>query len=107
MANEQLRAALLGLGLEDWIPLPEAMSSPEVLVAVGGHDAETAIRGTLIALLRSGEIAIYRGRWDQESEPVQQTVALRLLDESAWYRFRIDDPDEERLYYVNVANVRT
>jgi hypothetical protein len=99
-------AALLELGLEDWIPLPEAMSSPEILAAVGRDDPERAIRDVLLSLLRSEKIAIYRGRWDQESEPVDESVALRLLDESVWYRFRIDDPDEERLYFVNVANIR-
>ncbi|MGO9976160.1 MAG: hypothetical protein ACLP01_25830 [Solirubrobacteraceae bacterium] len=106
MANEQVKSALLELGLEDWIPLPEAMSSPEVLAAAGVEDVEAAIREALVVLIRSGEIAIYRGPWNEESEPVDTSVALRLLDESMWYRFRIDDPHEERLYFVNVENIR-
>lgn len=106
MANEQVKTALLELGLKDWIPLPEAMSSPEVIAAAANEDAESAIREALVVLLRSGEVAIYRGPWNEESEPVDESVALRLLDESMWYRFRIDDPHEERLYFVNVANIR-
>lgn len=82
------------------------MSSPEVLAAAGGGDVDAAIREALVVLVRSGEIAIYRGPWNEESEPVDKSVALRLLDESMWYRFRIDDPHEERLYFVNVANIR-
>jgi hypothetical protein len=41
-----------------------------------------------------------------ESDPVDPSVAVRLLDERVWYRFRIDDPNEERLYFVNIANVQ-
>jgi hypothetical protein len=41
------------------------MSSPEVLAAAGSDDVEAAIRGALVVLLRSGEVAIYRGRWNE------------------------------------------
>jgi hypothetical protein len=41
---EQLKTAILDLGLEDWIPLPEAMADPTILDVIGSEDAEAALR---------------------------------------------------------------
>jgi hypothetical protein len=105
--SDQLKAVLLDLGLEDWIPLPEAMADPLVVAATDGDDIEAAVREALIALLGDERIAIYTGRWDQDSKPVGRPAAIVLLRESAWYRCQVNDADEHRLYFVNVENIDT
>jgi hypothetical protein len=105
-SESQVRSALLDLGLEDWIPLPEAVSEPEVLEAVGAHSPVAAIAAALTELLREDRIRLYRGRWDAELQPVATEEGLKLLTDEKWYRFRLDEPNEERLYFVNVDNIR-
>jgi hypothetical protein len=101
-----LYRALLELGLEDWIPLPEALATPEVRETVKQGEIVHAVREALVELLLGGRIRIYRGRWDADPVPVSATQAVELLNEDRWYSFRIDDTDEERLYFVNVENIR-
>ncbi len=106
MSSHPLRTALLDLGLEDWIPIPEAMADPEVVAAASGEDAAKVVAEALGELVSEGEVQLYRGAWDGDSEPVSTLEALRLLKEQRWYSFRIADPHEERLYFVNVRNIR-
>ena len=105
-AQSQVRTALLDLGLEDWIPLPEAVGIPEVREAVGDRSPVAAIAAALRELLLEDRIRLYRGRWDAESQPVATEEGLKLLTAEKWYRFRLDEPEEERLYFVNVDNIR-
>jgi hypothetical protein len=105
VSDERLRAALLELGLEDWIPIPEALSTPEVVDVVGGGDAVAAVRRALQALVESGEVVLYRGHWEADPQPVPPAEALVLLEDPAWFAFHLEDPDEQRLSFVNVENV--
>lgn len=99
---------LLDLVLEDWIPVPEAVATPEVRDVVAGGEVATVVGQALAALPERGEIAVYRGRWDDnDPEPVSREEAVQLLGDPVWFRYRIDDPDEERLYFVNVENIRS
>jgi len=101
----QLRNALLDLGLEDWIPIPEAVASSEVREAVGDGSVVEAVSQALRVLVREGRVRLYRGHWNEESDPVPLAEGLELLNDPKWYRFRLDEPGEERLYFVNADNV--
>jgi hypothetical protein len=104
--TDRLRSALLDLGMEDWIPIPEALTTPEVRGAIGDKDATTVVSGALAALVETGQVRLYRGAWNTEPSPLTTTEALSLLNDPYWLRFHTDDPQEERLYFVNVANIR-
>jgi hypothetical protein len=104
----RLRAVLLELGLEDWIPVPEAVALPEVRAIVASEEVAAAVAQALVDLFAKGQIAMYRGPWnDDDPEPVPREETVRLLSDPAWFGFRIDDPNEERLYFVNVENIRS
>jgi hypothetical protein len=100
------RAALLALGLEDWIPIPEAVADPEVLENIISEPVVDAISRALSELLQEGEIRLYRGHWDADPQAVSTADGIELLKDLRWYSFHIDDPREERLYFVNVKNIR-
>jgi hypothetical protein len=103
--SPDLRTVILELGLEDQIQLPHATQTAEQLV--GTAEAVARLREVLESLLREGRIRLYRGRWDDaDSIELQTEDALSLLGDSDWYTFRLDKPDEERLYLVNVNNLR-
>ena len=99
--------ALLDLGLEDWIPIPEAVASPEVVNAVGAANAPRAVQNALKLLLKEGRLLLYRGPWDAEPAPVPLSEALNLLADDYWYGFHADAEAEVRLYFVNVLNIRS
>jgi hypothetical protein len=101
-----VRSILLDLGLEDLIPLPEAITAPELSEVAGARDLVDVISRALGTLAREDRIRLFRGRWNTEPQRVPVEEGLRLLEDSAWYRFRADDPDEERLYFINVDNLR-
>jgi hypothetical protein len=105
---EAVRAAALELGLEDWIPLPEAISSSEVQAALrGAREPWVVLAEALKSLLVERRIKVYRGRWDDLDAPVlSATEALEVLGDARWYSFHIHDPDEERVCFVNVENIR-
>lgn len=105
MSADELKRVLLDLGMEDLIPIPEAAADPAVLAAIDGDDTEAALRTVLGTLIASGQLVAYKGRWDDDPDPVERSTAVTLLDDTRWYRFRIDDPDEERLYFINVDNL--
>ena len=101
-----LRETVLDLGLEDLIPLPELMQTV-VERFDDYHSAVRAVAQVLGELVADDRVRIYRGPW-QDPDPPRITAAdaLELLRDEKWYRFRIDEPDEERLQYINVANLR-
>jgi hypothetical protein len=104
-AGGTLRDALLDLGLEDWIPIPEAVGDPEVIAAAASSDVAAKVAAELKSLLIDGKVRLYRGPWNGESEPVSTPEALDLLTDSKWFTYRLDDPNEVRLYFVNVDNI--
>jgi hypothetical protein len=102
-----MRQAVLDLGMEDWIPLPEAVGTPEVRAAIGDErEAWAVLSDVLKALVQERRIVICRGRWD-DNDPtdVPGTDVLELLGQERWYAFHPEEQDEERLYFVNVENV--
>ncbi|WP_247046623.1 hypothetical protein [Arthrobacter rhizosphaerae] len=104
MDPTNLRQALLDLGLEDDIPLPEAATDPEVLSeGASVEDISTA----LIELLREGRIQISAGHWSQEPEFVDPGTAEELLRDHEQYTFKSTADLRLRVYYVNVDNVRS
>jgi hypothetical protein len=103
--SADLRTAVLELGLEDRIPVPEIMSMAEKRVGQG--DAVAQLRLILGELLMEGKLRAYRGHWqDDDPDEITSEAASALLDDPRWYRFRTEDPGEERMYVVNTENVR-
>jgi hypothetical protein len=104
--SDTVRSILLDLGLEDLIPLPEATAAPELLEIAREKDLVSVISSALGELVREDRIRLFRGRWNATPQPVPVEEGLKLLQNSAWYHFRTDEPDEERLYFVNINNLR-
>ncbi len=105
--HDPLRLALLELGLEDDIPIPEAFADPEVRAAIGQEDPFRAVSRALQQLLREGRIRLFCGRWDEEdAAPVPDGQGVELLADAKWYAFHTDDPEEQRMYFANIDNVR-
>ncbi|MDX6199527.1 MAG: hypothetical protein QOJ79_2678 [Actinomycetota bacterium] len=102
--TDAVRTALLEMGLEDWIPVPEAV---QTIRGCGSSEPAQEVREALTALGREGCVRFWRGVWNGEAEHVEVPAAdaERLLTDERWFRFRLDEEDEERLYFVNVANV--
>lgn len=102
--NARLRAAILECAYEDLIPVPEVMQTVEQERLAGDEDPVTATRDELVALVREGVLRVYRGPW-YENEPsrLDQPEAIEALSDPKWFHFRLSDPEEERLYFINVA----
>jgi hypothetical protein len=100
-----LRRALLDLGLEDLIPLPEIAADEEIR-----RDRESGavddLRATLSELLREGRIQVWSGHWSQEPEVVDPATAERLLGVDEQYEFNSPADRRLRVYYANVDNIR-
>jgi hypothetical protein len=104
--REALRDALLVLGLEDQIPLPEAIEDHDVQAAANPQDLVGDLGRTLTALAAEGRVVFYRGRWDDNDPPqLSRDEAAALLSDERWYRWRADEPDADRLYFMNVDNL--
>lgn len=98
-----LRQALLDLGLEDWIPLPEIATEEEIRSeGAAVEDISTA----LIGLLQEGRIQIWSGHWSQDPEVVDPATAEELLRVHEQYTFNSPADQRLRVYYVNVDNLR-
>jgi hypothetical protein len=64
------------------------------------------IVSALARLLEEGVIWLYRGPSTSTNlVPVSKDRALTMLRNPRWLTYG-DDPDEERLFYVNVENVK-
>jgi hypothetical protein len=102
-----LHTALLDLGLEDWIPLPEAVESTRFEGLSGADESVAKISRALVDLLREDRIQVWSGPWDAEQpSPVSSELAeLMLLDHSR-YSFASEANGSERVFYVNVQNFR-
>jgi hypothetical protein len=102
-----LHAGLLDLGLEDWIPLPEAVEAMTVEGLTDAADGVEAISSALRDLLASGQIQVWAGPWQaDEPSPVLDDRAEAMLRDHDNYSYNQDTSARERVYYVNVRNFR-
>jgi len=101
----RLRRALLELGLEDLIPLPEIATAAEI-TGVGEGIAVERLSSALIGLLREGRIQVWSGHWPRDPEVVDAAAAERLLRVEEHYQFNSQADERMRVYYVNVDNLR-
>jgi hypothetical protein len=101
-----LHEALLELGLEDWIPLPEICATPEIR-GLSEHDQEVKnVAHALVQLLRQGRIQVWTGHWPDEPMPVSTETAEAILFDEGRYSFDAETAGLERVYYANVENFR-
>jgi len=101
-----LHEALLELGLEDWIPLPEILETPEVRPLIEGEAAVDVVSRALVDLLTRDRIQVWFGRWSEEPSPAPRELAEELLLDERRYSFGADEIGLDRVYFVNVANFR-
>jgi hypothetical protein len=103
-----VKGLVLEMGLEDWIPLPEAVATAELRQAVSAdRDAWVAVSDALKDLVLEGRVRLYRGRWDDDDpRELSEGEALKVLGEEHWYAFHTEDPEEERVWFVNAQNIR-
>lgn len=101
-----LERALLDLGMEDLIALPETLHAPETsrLLHRSGHADDIA--RALASLLESHRIEVWSARWQDEPEPIDHADASKLLQDTSRYEFGSPADRERRVYYVNVDNLR-
>jgi hypothetical protein len=103
--SKRLRQALLDLGLEDLIPLPEIPTAEEIREVLGGGTVED-LAAVLIELLRERQIQVWSGHWSRDPEVVDPVNAERLLRVEEQYEFNSSADQRLRVYYVNVDNLR-
>lgn len=101
-----LHEALLELGLEDWIALPEIAVTPELRALARGDEATERVARALVELLRQGRIQVWSGHWQAEPKLVDLESAESMLGDSRRYGFDAEATGLERVYYVNVENFR-
>ena len=80
----------------------------ELREAVGAdRDAWVALSDALKDLVTEGRVRLYRGRWDDEDpRELSEGEALNVLGQEYWYAFHTDDLEAERVWFVNVLNIR-
>lgn len=99
-----LQEVLLGLGLEDLIPMWEAVGEPEVAALVDPDRAHMKVAAALTALAEAGRISFYLGPWDADPRQILLGRAVQLVCDERWFRPGAE-PNGQRLYYVNVENL--
>jgi hypothetical protein len=102
----RLRHELLPLGLEDLIPLPEILMTPEVheLGEIYQHSEKTS--AALIELFREGRIQVWAGFWYEEPAHITGELAETSLGDARSYSFDAESDDLKRVYFTNVDNIR-
>jgi hypothetical protein len=105
-APSRLDDALLELGLEDLIPLPEIPGAPEVRKAFEGEPVIEQVASALVGLLNQGLIQVWRGHWSDEPTHVEAGTASDLLLDFRRYSFDSEADGLDRVYFVNVENIR-
>jgi len=102
-----LRDALLELGLEDFIPLPEILATPEVNELSAEYRQKQKVSAALIELMHAMQIQVWEGFWDEEPERISGKPAEAVLGDMRRYSFDDEAADGlKRVYYVNVNNIR-
>ena len=104
IGSTPLHEALLELGLEDWIPLPEIVATPEVRSVVDSDRATELVSLALVDLLRQGRIQVWAGRWPDEPTLVSDDLAEAMLLDGRRYAFDAVASGDERVYFVNVED---
>jgi hypothetical protein len=99
-----LQRALLELGLEDLIPVWEAVTSPEVVATADPSRNQADIAEALAQLGEARLVSFYLGRWHGDPGRVPVADALALLSDPRWFSSDTE-PDDMRLYYVNIENL--
>jgi hypothetical protein len=101
-----LHEALLELGREDLIPLPEICATAEVrCLGKGSQDLEK-ISTALVDLLRAGRIQVWGGRWPDEPTFISDELAETILRDERRYSLDTEADGLERVYFSNVENLR-
>jgi hypothetical protein len=62
------------------------------------------IARSLAELAQADRVSFYPGRWDADPKRVTHEDAVTLLQDPRWVSFDTE-PDDKRLYYVNVENL--
>lgn len=102
-----LHDALLELGLEDLIPLPEILATPEVHELGEEYRHIEKVSAALIGLLREMRIQVWEGFWYEEPKHISDELAETVLGDMRRYSFDAEAADGlKRVYYVNVNNIR-
>ena len=60
-------------------------------------------RRALRDLVLDGQVQVYEGQWDAEPMLVSTDPAVDLVGDPRWYAY---PPDDHRVYFVNVENLR-
>jgi hypothetical protein len=103
-----LRDALLELGLEDLIPLPEILATPEVRELGEEYRRTENVSAALIDLLREMRIQVWDGFWYEDPKRISDELAEVVLGDIRRYSFDTESADGlKRVYYVNVNNIRS
>ena len=101
-----LERALLDLGMEDLIALPETLHAVETVALLHRSGRADDVARALVSLLESDRIQVWGGRWQDEPEPIDHGAAAELLQDTSQYEFGSPADCERRVYYVNVDNLR-
>lgn len=101
-----IHEALLELGLEDLIPLPEIRETPEVRDLGEDYHHFEKISTALVDLLRAKRIQVWAGHWPDEPTVTSDEVAEAILRDERRYSFDAEADGLERVYFTNVENLR-
>jgi hypothetical protein len=82
-----LRDALLELGLEDLIPLPEILATPEVYELSEEYRHTEKVSEALIELLPEMRIQVWEGFWYEEPKRISGEPAEAVLGDMRRYSF--------------------
>jgi hypothetical protein len=101
-----LRDALLELGLEDLIPLPQILTTLEVRELGEIYQHSEKISAALIELSREGRIQVWAGFWDEEPAHITGELAETSLGDARSYSYDAESDGRKRVYFANVDNIR-
>ena len=107
VTSDALEQELLSLGMEDFIPVWEAIDAWEIREALGDGDRFPAVSEALVALAEADAIRVYTGHWDSsenELHVVSAAEAAALLRDPRFYD-ATTEPDERRVWFINVGNL--
>lgn len=105
--HTRIRQLLLDAGLEDLISLPEAALDCLAEGLIEGDDeiSLVVLMEALVDLFRAGQIQVWAGHWERDSELVPVAEVEGLLRNPARYRFGSPEDLARRVEYVNVDNL--
>ena len=106
MANERrLIQAILDIGLEDLIGLPELLFEHDVLAAAGTENAIDDISAALVELCEQGQVKVWVGTSYEDAVPIDLDVAIAVLRDRTRYFADALPVSGPRVFYANVANI--